>query len=159
MKDYYRKASEYLRGIYGMDTLSAILLALGAILCLLSRLVPSGRVRWLVLPALVLVILCGFRFFSRRIDRRRRENDLFCRMAAPVFEKLGPPDEETKAIRAEKREKRLLEKEEKLLKKEQEREFRFFNCPMCKQRLRVPRGNGKVEITCPNCGNRFIRKT
>ncbi len=159
MKDYYRKVREYLSGIYGMDALSSVLLAFGALLCIFSCLIPSGRLHWLVLPALALIVLCGLRFFSRQVGRRWRENDVFCRITAPFFEKLGPPDEEVKALRAKKREEKLLEKEERLLKKEQEREFRFFNCPMCKQRLRVPRGNGKVEITCPNCGNRFIRKT
>ena len=36
--------------------------------------------------------------------------------------------------------------------------FRFFKCPVCKQKLRVPKGKGKVEITCPKCGNKFIKK-
>ncbi len=44
-------------------------------------------------------------------------------------------------------------------KKEQAQLFRFFKCPACSQRIRVPRGKGKVEITCPKCGNRFIKKT
>ena len=42
-------------------------------------------------------------------------------------------------------------------KREQENE-KFFKCPLCKQKLRVPKGKGKVEITCPKCGNKFIKK-
>ena len=41
----------------------------------------------------------------------------------------------------------------------QARDYRFFKCPMCKQEVRVPRGHGKIEITCPKCREKFIRRT
>lgn len=40
-----------------------------------------------------------------------------------------------------------------------DRQHRYFRCPTCKQRVRVPRGKGKLNIRCPKCGNRFLRKT
>ena len=40
-----------------------------------------------------------------------------------------------------------------------DRQHRYFNCPKCRQRVRVPRGKGKIAITCPRCRERFIRKT
>ncbi len=40
-----------------------------------------------------------------------------------------------------------------------DRQHRYFRCPGCKQRVRVPRGKGKLNIRCPKCGNRFLRKT
>lgn len=159
MGSYYGKSREYLKKIYGMDTLSAVLLLAAVILCLLGSCLPFKPARWLLVPALILVALCGFRFFSTSVARRRWENDSFCRISGPVFDRLSPLGEEKKERRKLKKQKKSLEKEEKMVRKEQDREFRFFNCPHCKQRLRVPRGNGKVEITCPNCGNRFIRKT
>lgn len=36
---------------------------------------------------------------------------------------------------------------------------RYFNCPKCHQTVRVPRGKGKISITCPRCREKFIRKT
>ena len=35
----------------------------------------------------------------------------------------------------------------------------YFSCPKCRQSVRVPRGKGKIAITCPRCKERFIRKT
>ena len=40
-----------------------------------------------------------------------------------------------------------------------DREHRYFNCPKCRQTVRVPRGKGKIAITCPKCAERFIKKT
>lgn len=40
-----------------------------------------------------------------------------------------------------------------------DREHRYFDCPRCHQSVRVPRGKGKIAITCPKCHERFVRKT
>ena len=40
-----------------------------------------------------------------------------------------------------------------------DRDNRYFDCPKCRQTVRVPRGKGKISITCPRCKERFIRKT
>lgn len=40
-----------------------------------------------------------------------------------------------------------------------DREHRYFECPRCHQPVRVPRGKGKIAITCPKCREKFIRKT
>lgn len=40
-----------------------------------------------------------------------------------------------------------------------DKEHRYFVCPRCRQPVRVPRGKGKIAITCPKCREKFIRKT
>ena len=40
-----------------------------------------------------------------------------------------------------------------------DREHRYFDCPRCHQPVRVPRGKGKIAITCPKCKEKFIKKT
>ena len=40
-----------------------------------------------------------------------------------------------------------------------DRDHRYFSCPKCRQTVRVPRGKGKIAITCPKCRERFIKKT
>ncbi len=40
-----------------------------------------------------------------------------------------------------------------------DRQHRYFNCPRCHQVVRVPRGKGKIAITCPKCKEKFIKKT
>ncbi len=40
-----------------------------------------------------------------------------------------------------------------------DREHRYFDCPKCRQMVRVPRGKGRISITCPRCREKFVRKT
>ena len=40
-----------------------------------------------------------------------------------------------------------------------DKEHRYFVCPNCRQPVRVPKGKGKISITCPKCKHKFIRKT
>ena len=46
-----------------------------------------------------------------------------------------------------------------LLQRFKDREHRYYDCPRCRQQVRVPRGKGKIAITCPKCKEKFIRKT
>ena len=40
-----------------------------------------------------------------------------------------------------------------------DREHRYYDCPKCRQQVRVPKGKGKISITCPKCKEKFIKKT
>ena len=40
-----------------------------------------------------------------------------------------------------------------------DRQHRYFDCPKCRQTVRVPRGKGKISITCPKCREKFVKKT
>lgn len=46
-----------------------------------------------------------------------------------------------------------------LVQQFKDREHRYYDCPRCRQQIRVPRGKGKISITCPKCKEKFIRKT
>ena len=46
-----------------------------------------------------------------------------------------------------------------LVDRAKDRNNRYFDCPKCRQLVRVPRGKGKISITCPRCQEKFIRKT
>ena len=46
-----------------------------------------------------------------------------------------------------------------LLDRIKDRQHRYFQCPRCRQPVRVPRGKGKIAITCPKCKEKFIKKT
>lgn len=47
----------------------------------------------------------------------------------------------------------------RLLEQLKDREHRYYDCPRCRQPVRVPRGKGKIAITCPKCKEKFIKKT
>ena len=40
-----------------------------------------------------------------------------------------------------------------------DRTHKYFRCPRCRQQTRVPKGKGKIAITCPKCKERFVRKS
>ena len=46
-----------------------------------------------------------------------------------------------------------------LLDRLKDKSNRYFSCPKCRQTVRVPKGKGKIAITCPKCGEKFIKKT
>jgi hypothetical protein len=47
----------------------------------------------------------------------------------------------------------------RFLERIKDREHKYFDCPRCRQPVRVPRGKGKISITCPKCGEKFVKKT
>lgn len=46
-----------------------------------------------------------------------------------------------------------------LIDRLKDREHKYFDCPRCRQPVRVPRGKGKISISCPKCKEKFIRKS
>ena len=45
------------------------------------------------------------------------------------------------------------------LQRFKDKEHRYYDCPRCRQQIRVPKGKGKISITCPKCKEKFIKKT
>jgi len=131
LRNWFRN---FMIGRYGPDQLYFFLFVLSLILTLLSRILHWNP---LYFAALALLILAILRMFSRNIPRRRAENDRFLRYWGPV--------------------KRWFRR--RITRLKDSRTHRFFRCPSCKNTLRVPKGKGKVQITCPKCGQRFTKKT
>jgi len=121
-------------GRYGPDHLNAAMVVVSLVLSLLNAVLDFRPFMYLSYVILALVL---FRMLSRNIARRRAENDRFIRYWWPVRTKAGRT---VANIRHRKT-------------------YRFLKCPGCDNTLRVPKGKGRLQITCPKCGERFIRKT
>lgn len=133
------KISEYLKNIYGFDSLSFFLLMIVLLLDAIGLVVQEDAMMYLCGAGYLPLLLCAFRVFSRNRVRRAEENDAFLDLIEPLF----TPKEKSPGE---------LTKEEKKL-------FKLFECPACKQKIRVPKHKGKIEISCPQCKQKFIRKT
>lgn len=121
-------------GRYGTDQLSFALLIFALLLNVIASL--TGFIYISSFSAIV--IFCGiFRMFSRNYEKRRAENMLFMKYWNGI--------------------KNFFRRQRDRMR--QSRDFRFFKCPSCKNNLRVPKGKGKIYVTCPRCGERFIKKT
>lgn len=134
MKD---KLMKFMSGRYGIDQLYQFLLLAGVVCLLLAKVFDGLLGSLFHLGAWVLLVWAIYRVFSRNVEKRYLEN-------LHYLEKLG-------AVRQHLR----MSKE----KFQQRKDYKFFVCPVCKTNLRVPRGKGKIHITCSKCGNRFQGKT
>lgn len=51
-----------------------------------------------------------------------------------------------------------LELKNKIINKTQSN-HKIYKCPNCQQKVRVPKGRGKIEITCPKCSHKFTKRS
>lgn len=120
-------------GRYGADQLGFALMGTYLVCYLLSA---FTRIGLLSLLGLVFFALAVFRMFSRNISRRRAENDKFMEAVRPIIRRYN--------INKCRR---------------QDKEHCYFKCPNCGQQLRVPKGKGKITVTCRSCGASFQEKS
>lgn len=121
-------------GRYGVDQLSKAMLILTFLLLILSLFAEASIINTF---AIVVLALTYMRILSRNINKRYEENMKFLQLWNPI------------RIKIIKFFNRL--KEHKL--------YRFYKCSQCGQQLRVPKGKGKIKITCPKCKNEIIKRT
>ena len=129
-----RRLEEFMQGRYGADEFSRFIMAVTLVLLILNM---FTRIPLLYLLALVLLGYGYFRMFSRNIYKRSHENQLF----------LG----KTAKIRSW-----FFHKKSMML---QRKTHHIYRCPGCKQKIRIPRGKGRIEITCPKCHTTFIKNS
>ena len=125
-------------GRYGNDKLNQFMMAvfLGcAVLNLFVRNAYASTVlnSWECL----LILLVYIRMFSRNISKRYAENQ--------------------KYLALENRLRRFWGQKRYLI--QQRKEYHIYKCPGCKQKIRIPRGKGKISIRCPKCGEEFIKNS
>ncbi|MCH5251660.1 MAG: hypothetical protein J1F22_01690 [Lachnospiraceae bacterium] len=129
----------FMYGRYGTDQLSMFLFALFIIIFVLENFFRNTVVApMLMVVSYLVILLYFFRCLSRNIYRRQAENQKFLRMWNPVknyFKYLKMKFQERNGVK------------------------KLYRCPKCHQIIRVPRGRGKIAITCPKCRFEFIKKT
>lgn len=129
--NWFRK---FMQGRYGADQLSIALLFLSLLLSIVFFFFPGTVLSYIVyIPLLVFV----FRVLSKNIVQRRNENNKFLKIWTPV------------ETWVQKKQHRINDS----------KTHRYYSCPSCKQTVRVPKGKGKICITCPKCKLEFIKKT
>ena len=128
------KLMQFMYGRYGIDSLGKCLVIVG-----LAAMLIAGWTDSLVLVALswACLIYAYFRMFSRNIYRRSSENQWYL----------------NKTYRLRTfflRQKNLMQ---------QRKTHHIYKCPVCRQKIRVPRGKGRIETRCPNCNATVIKKS
>ncbi len=127
------KLQRFMWGRYGNDNFNQFLLSVAFVSLLISFF--GGGLFYLV--ATVVMVYAYFRMFSRNISKRSAENQQFLKQKLKV-----------RAFFTKKK-KELAER----------KVYHIYRCPNCRQKIRIPRGKGKIAIRCRKCGNEFIKKS
>lgn len=134
--------ARFMQGRYGQngaDELNRFLVILTLVFLVVSLVL--GRVPvihtvfyWL---GVAMLVYSYYRLCSRNIDKRYRENDAYVNFRY------------NRAVFMEQHRRRM----------EDMKTHRIYHCPQCRQKVRVPRGKGRIAIRCPKCNTEFIKKT
>ena len=128
------KLARFMVGRNGVDDLARFESLFVLVVLILSIFTRSGL---LDLIAIAFIVHMYFRVFSRNVSKRYEENQKFLNFRYDWTVKWN-------------RKKKHFE---------QRKMYKFYKCPMCRQEVRVPRGHGKICITCPKCREEFIRRS
>ena len=141
-------ANGFFSGRNGSDALSVFLTALALVAAVAASVIINEIPRYILSGiAIILVAVAAWRMLSTNTAKRRTENEKFL----SFFRSLKKDPENARKTEEEKKARRE--------RKEDEKTHAYFRCPECGKELRVPRGKGKIRITCPHCSHQFIEKT
>lgn len=125
--------SRFMIGRYGTDGLNRALSMVSLVFLIIAMFGP----RIFYWGALVLLAIIYFRMFSYNREKRYAENLAYYRFTQKA------------RTRVQQLKKRFADS----------RYYHYYRCPRCRQQLRVPRGRGRIEITCPKCRAQFVKKS
>lgn len=132
------KIGRFMAGRYGNDKLNQFMMAVFLGCAVLNLFVRNAYVSTVLNSwECLLILLVYIRMFSRNITKRYAENQ--------------------KYLALENRLRRFFGQKRYLM--QQRKEYHIYKCPGCKQKIRIPRGKGKISIRCPKCGEEFIKNS
>ena len=124
------KLRRWLYGRYGTDKLTKHLMILAIVLLIVSLF--WGR-KVLYPLSIAVMAYAYFRTFSKNIRKRYAEGMAYERFVGRI---------------------KRLPKEMSM-----RRTHHIYRCPKCRQKIRIPRGKGRIEVTCPKCRTSFIKRS
>jgi len=137
MRDFLRRLNDsfarFMYGRYGYDQLGKFLIILSFAALIVSWFItPYARYAFWAL-----IVLFYFRAFSKNINKRFNENQRYIALSSKI----------TYSFRNKK----------DLLK--QYKNYHIYKCPACGQKIRIPRGKGRIMVTCPRCRSQFEKRS
>ena len=128
------KLIRFMYGRYGIDSLGKLLIAAALILMLIAGWTNSSV---LSILSCFCIIYAYFRMLSSNVYKRSSENQWYLSKTAKIRNFFS-------------RQKYMMQ---------QRKTHHIYKCPTCHQKIRVPKGRGKIEISCPKCQTKFIKKS
>lgn len=126
------RMQQFMQGRYGPDQLTRAQLWAGIGLYVLGLVL---RLPIFAFLAFALYIWTIWRMFSRNRVKRAQENQKFLQYWSQIKTAFSQ------------------------WKLRDRKEYKYFRCPQCHTVLRMKRGGGKRNITCPKCQHQFEKKS
>ncbi|MCR5702197.1 MAG: hypothetical protein K6G76_08650 [Lachnospiraceae bacterium] len=124
----------------GQDELNNFIMLIGFVFVMIALFSH----KWVfVLLGFAFVLVCYLRVFSKNLDARRKENDLYMRY-------MGKTVEFSNYVK-------LVVK--MYIRSLKDKEYMYFVCSNCKQVIRLPKGKNKVSVRCPKCSSTYVKRT
>lgn len=127
------KIYRFMQGRYGNDSFNRFLMIVALVLVVLSMF----GVPFAYMLGLVCMVYAYFRMFSRNIYKRQAENSVYYRYEYKVKQKIATWKRDM----------------------QQRKTHHIYRCPSCRQKIRIPKGRGRIEIRCPKCSHTFIKRS
>lgn len=136
MRDKFLK---FMEGRYGVDSYARFTMGLALVCIVASIFFPGGNIfgAFLNTIGLIAIVYTYFRILSRNIQKRYAENQKYLSITSGLRQRF-------------RREKNIMK---------QRKTHHIYSCPGCGQKIRIPRGKGRIEIECPKCHTKFIKKS
>lgn len=149
--------TEFMMGRYGYDELSKALIILGMIFLIITVLMQTvfirmwGVSRYMYLIAIVILAFGYFRMLSKKIKKRKKENEKYLKFMAKFSKKA-----QAKLDREERVKKYATFEVSKELGEDGETVYACYRCRTCDEIIRFEEGSGVIKVVCPNCGNSLV---
>ena len=125
------KINRFFRGRNGFDDLAKLSIILSIVVFIIYGFWPRGIVKYILsFVYLALLVYAYFRILSKKVYKRSNENKKYVNTIKMIKTRW-----------------------------KQRKTHKFYRCPKCKTWLRVPKGRGKITITCVKCSTKFDKKT
>lgn len=124
----------FMQGRYGVDELYRFLFMVALVCVVLNWFFKSSMINAVIWVLLALAI---YRMFSRNHSARYAENQKYLHATAKL--------------------RYQIDQQKKLF---QERKYHhIYTCPKCRQKIRIPKGKGKIMVRCPKCYHEFQKRS
>jgi len=133
----------FMAGRYGYDQLSYTLIISAFVISVIGGLFPIEVANVVRIFMYVLMFAAAFRVFSKKIRQRQSENRKFMDLTRPIRSAWKIARRGFKVLRLNMSDK----------------SSKHYLCPNCSQIVRVPKGRGLIEISCPHCRTQFTKRT
>lgn len=134
MNKFKQSLQRFMYGRYGVDQFGQFIFGVAFVVIILNMFFNSVIFYY---GSLLLIIYGYYRAMSKKHSKRYSENMKFLGIKNQLLGKIN-------------QEKRIFN---------EKKVNHIYSCPSCKQKIRVPKGKGKIEITCPKCHTKFVKRS